>query len=73
MAATNIDTIKGYVQQACQYVTQQHILISLITPTGYCLCQPWIVGYNGQNYAFSNLIQTYGARMFINQAVKNSY
>ncbi len=73
MAATNIDTIKGYVQQACQYVTQQHILICLDTPTGYCLCQPWIVGYSGQNYAFSNLIQTYGARMWVNQAVKNSY
>ncbi|MGP8079257.1 MAG: ABC transporter substrate-binding protein [Dehalococcoidales bacterium] len=73
MAATNIDTIKGYVQQACQYVTQHHILICLDTPTGYCLCQPWIVGYSGQNYAFSNLIQTYGARMWVNQAVKNSY
>ena len=72
-AATSIDSIKGYVQQACQYVTQQHILISLITPTGYCLCQPWIVGYSGQNGAFGNLVNTYAARFWVNQTVKNSY
>jgi len=72
-AATSIDSIKSYVQQACQYVTQQHILISLITPTGYCLCQPWIVGYSGQNAAFGNLVNTYAARFWVNQAVKNSY
>ena len=72
MSATDITSIKGYVQQACQYVTQQHILISLVTPTGYCLCQPWLVGYNGQNAAFGNLVNTYAARFWINAAVKNA-
>jgi len=72
-SATSIDSVKSYVQQACQYVTQQHILISLITPTGYCLCQPWVIGYSGQNAAFGNLVNTYAARFWVNQAVKNSY
>ncbi len=72
-SATSIDQFKSYVQQACQYVTQQHILISLVTPTGYCLCQPWIVGYSGQNAAFGNLVNTYAARFWVNQAVKNAH
>ena len=72
-SATTIDSVKSYVQQACQYVTQQHILISLITPTGYCLCQPWVVGYSGQNAAFGNLVNTYAARFWVNQAVKNAH
>jgi peptide/nickel transport system substrate-binding protein len=65
MAATNIDAIKQYVSQADEYVAEQHILICLDTPTAYALCQPWLIGYNGQNYAFSDLIQTYGARCWI--------
>ena len=72
-AATSIDSVKSYVQQACQYVTQQHILISLVTPTGYCLAQPWIEGYSGQNAAFGNLVNTYGARFWVNQALKNAH
>ena len=73
MTATNIDSIKQYDQQANQYVAQQHILICLDTPTSYALVQPWLMGYNGQNYAFSNLIQTYGARCWINQSVKSAH
>ena len=72
-SATTIDSVKSYVQQACQYVTQQHILISLVTPTGYCLAQPWVVGYSGQNAAFGNLVNTYAARFWVNQAVKNAH
>jgi hypothetical protein len=48
-------------------------LICLDTPTSYALVQPWLMGYNGQNYAFSNLIQTYGARCWINQSVKSAH
>jgi hypothetical protein len=70
MTASTIDQVKQYDQQANQYVAQQHILICLVTPTQYALCQPWLIGYNGQNFAFSNLIQTYGARFWIDQSKK---
>jgi peptide/nickel transport system substrate-binding protein len=70
MSASTIDQVKLYDQQANQYVAQQHILICLVTPTQYALCQPWLIGYNGQNFAFSNLIQTYGARFWIDQSKK---
>jgi len=70
MVATNITDIKKYVQDADEYVAEQHLLICLDTPAAYALCQPWLIGYSGQNYAFSNLIQTYGARFWIDQSKK---
>ena len=71
-AATSIDAIKKIDADANEYVARQHIEICVATPNTFTLCQPWLKGYTGQNYAFSNLLNQYGARCWIDQNVKKS-
>ena len=46
LAATNEDTVKQIVTQANDYVAEQHLAVSLLTPTNFAFNQPWIHGYN---------------------------
>jgi peptide/nickel transport system substrate-binding protein len=72
MAATTVDGMKQVVKDACLYVAQKHILISLVTPNNYTLYQPWLHGYSGQNTAFVTSLNLYGARFWIDQKLKKS-
>jgi ABC-type transport system substrate-binding protein len=78
MAATSIDGVKQVVRTMDEYVARQHFLISLVQPSLYALYQPWLKGFNGQNFALSGvstgplMIGFYGARFWIDSGVKKS-
>jgi peptide/nickel transport system substrate-binding protein len=70
MAASSQDDIKKILRDANEYVARQHFCISLLQPMTYALCQPWLKGFNGQNFAISGfqgpvLIGFYGSRFWI--------
>jgi hypothetical protein len=51
--------------------------ISLVTPNVFALYQPWLKGYNGQQFSISGSsgilwIGFYGARFWIDQNLKQS-
>jgi len=52
-AATTVTQVQQIVQNANQYVAQNHFVISLLNPMGFNLVQPWLKGYSGQVNALS--------------------
>ena len=75
MAATDPNVVLQILEQENEYIAQQHFSISLLEVNTYNLCQPWLIGYNGQQQAIGNNacgMGFYGARMWINQQRKNS-
>jgi hypothetical protein len=46
--ATSVDQIKQIVNAENQYIVQQNFQLSLVQPNVFFLCQPWVVGFNGQ-------------------------
>jgi hypothetical protein len=61
-------------------MVKQHWVVSLDTPNLFGLYQPWLKGYNGQNFAISGVggsgsplfIGFYAARFWIDQNMKKS-
>jgi len=77
LAATTVDQAKQVIKNLCEHVSQQHYTISLLQPSFFCLVQPWLKGYNGQNNALSgsygpSLLFFYPARFWIDQGMKKS-
>jgi peptide/nickel transport system substrate-binding protein len=79
VAATSGADFKQAVYDYCYRTAEQHYTISLTTPNTFALCQPWLVGYNGQAFAaeFSQVgAPLYGgfycSRMWVNQTLKAS-
>jgi ABC-type transport system substrate-binding protein len=78
MASTNIDDVKKVLRDANEYVARQHFTISLLSPTSYALCQPWVKGYNGQDRSILTqsiaplFLSFYGARFWVDQKLKSS-
>lgn len=75
MAATDPNVVLQILEQENEYIAAQHFSISLLEVNTYNLCQPWLIGYNGQQQAIGNNacgMGFYGARMWINQQLKNS-
>jgi peptide/nickel transport system substrate-binding protein len=78
LVATSIDQVKQIVKAANEYVARQHFCVSLFQIYTYCLSQPWLKGFNGQNhslYGGSNgplLLCYYGARFWIDQSQKTA-
>jgi len=48
ISATSVAQIKQIVNAENQYIVQQNFLLSLVQPNVFFLCQPWVVGFNGQ-------------------------
>ena len=76
MAATSIEGVQQVMQQANEYMAQQHFVISLLQPMTWAISQPWVFGFSGQ---FGSLAGTssgysylffYEARFWINKNVK---
>ena len=70
MASTSQDQIKQILRDANEYVARQHFCISLLQPMTYGFCQPWLKGFNDQNFAISGfqgppLLGFYTARYWI--------
>jgi peptide/nickel transport system substrate-binding protein len=78
MASTTIDDVKKVVRDANEYVARQHYVVSLLSPTTYALCQPWLKGYSGQDRSILTtsiaplFLSFYGARIWIDQKLKKS-
>jgi ABC-type transport system substrate-binding protein len=78
MATTNIDDVKKVLKDANEYVARQHYIISLLSPTTYALCQPWLKGYSGQDRSILTqsiaplYLSFYGARLWVDQNLKKS-
>jgi len=69
LAANDVDAVKQVLIDANKYVAEQHFCLSLLQPMTYSLCQPWLKGFNGQNFSISGfmgppLIGFYGARFW---------
>jgi ABC-type transport system substrate-binding protein len=62
LTATTTDQVKALLTQACQIVTQQNFVISLLNPSNFDASQPWLNGYNGQSFAMTG--GTNGPLMF---------
>ena len=78
MAATTIDDVKQVVRTMDEYVARQHFIISLVQPSLYAFYQPWLKGFNGQNFALSGIstgplmLGFYGSRFWIDANLKES-
>ena len=74
-AATGAD-FKQAIYDMNYYVAQQHFSIVLTTPNTTALCQPWLVGYNGQAFAADFTVGGplyagfYLSRFWINSSLK---
>jgi len=78
LASTSIDAIQTIVKNANLYVAQQHFLISLLQPSSFAFCQPWLKGFNYQSMSIQgngtgpNHLGFYAARYWIDQNLKKS-
>jgi peptide/nickel transport system substrate-binding protein len=72
-AATSTDQVKTLLTEACQMVTQQQFVVSLLNPSSFNAYQPWLKGYSGQSFAMTGgtdgplMLGFYGARFWIDQ------
>ena len=71
LAATSIDAVKQILNQADQYVAQQHYAISLLCPNVIAINQPWLKGFNDQAESLVSTssgiteLSMYGARFWL--------
>ena len=77
LAATSLSDTKSLVVQGNTYMASKQWEISLVTPNVFALYQPWLKGYNGQQFSISGSsgilwIGFYGARFWIDQNLKTS-
>ena len=77
VAAVDIPTVKSLLQQTNEMVVKGHNEISLLIPMNFCIYQPWLKGYNGQDRALSGQAKPlmegfYTSRFWIDQNLKKS-
>jgi len=75
MSETDPNVVLQILEKENEYMAAQHLAISLVTINTFCLCQPWLIGYNAQQQAIGQNavnIGFYNARFWINQQVKAS-
>jgi len=78
IAQTTITGAQQVVIDANKYVSEQHFAISLCYPMNFTLCQPWLIGYNGQTRSIWGpatgplMLGFYASRFWINQNLKKS-
>lgn len=76
LAATNVGQVKTLLTQACQIVSQQQFVISLLNPSSFNVYQPWLNGYAGQTFAMTGgssgpmMIGFYASRYWINTSAQ---
>jgi ABC-type transport system substrate-binding protein len=78
IASSTEDQLKQITREMNERVARQHFAISLLQPTGYSLCQPWLKGYNNQGHSVwmgiggPSRLSFYGARYWIDRDLKKS-
>ena len=79
-AATSLDQAKQIVIKGQTYLAYQNYCVELAAPMNFCLCQPWLKGFSGQDQALIGnggsgsgaRLAEYGARFWIDQRLKTS-
>jgi hypothetical protein len=78
LAAKNDDELKPVLKNANERVARQHWAVSLLLPTQFSLCQPWLKGFNAQSHAIwmgaggPSMLSFYAARFWIDSKLKKS-
>ena len=78
MEAQTVDEMKAVVRTANEYIVRKHFTISLLQPMAYSLCQPWVMGFNGQfgsawaHSAGPAMLYFYLARFWVDAKLKKS-
>jgi ABC-type transport system substrate-binding protein len=76
LAAKNLDALKPVLKDANERIARQHYSISLLQPTTFSLCQPWIKGYDAQIHSTwmsgggPSMLSFYGARFWVDRKLK---
>ena len=71
MAATDPNVWLQILEQENEYIAAQHFTISLLEVNSFTLCQPWLIGYNGQAQVIGTNacgMGFYGARCWIDHS-----
>jgi peptide/nickel transport system substrate-binding protein len=71
-ACTDLDEAKQIFNEADLYLLQQHWAVAVFPLTNPVLWQPYIKGYSGEFTASGSERGFYGARMWVDQALKES-
>ena len=77
-AARSDEDMKKILRDADEYVARQHFAVSLLQPTTYSLCQPWLKGYSAQFASIwtpasgPGMLSFYLGRFWIDQNLKKS-
>ena len=76
LAATSLEELKPVLRDANERIARQHYTISLLQPTTFSLCQPWVKGYGAQIHATwmggggPSMLSFYAARFWVNKEMK---
>jgi peptide/nickel transport system substrate-binding protein len=78
LAAVSLTDTQALVVAGNKYEAEHQWNISLCTTSMFDVCQPWLIGYNGQTFAVSSgtgvlCMGFYCSRFWINQDLKNTY
>jgi ABC-type transport system substrate-binding protein len=74
--AKNLEELKPVLKDANERIARQHYSISLLQPTTFSLCQPWVKGYDAQIHSTwmsgggPSMLSFYGARFWIDSKLK---
>ena len=77
LVAGDESELKQIVKDMNEHVARQHFAISLLKPSTYSLCQPWLKGFNGQIHSIwmgvggPSRLSFYGARFWIDTNLKH--
>ncbi len=71
-ACADLDEAKEIFNKADLYLIQQHWAVALFPLTNPAVWQPYVVGYSGEFTASGSERGYYGARLWIDQAKKES-
>jgi ABC-type transport system substrate-binding protein len=80
LAAPTTAETQALLVEANKYMVDKHWVISLVTPNYFALYQPWLKGFNAQNFSISGggasgsplFVGFYTARFWIDTSLKKS-
>jgi ABC-type transport system substrate-binding protein len=76
LATKNLEELKPVLRYANERIARQHYTISLLQPTTFSLCQPWVKGYSAQIHSTwmggggPSMLSFYAARFWVDKEIK---
>jgi peptide/nickel transport system substrate-binding protein len=78
LAAANLEELKPVLRDANERIARQHYSISLLQPTSFSICQPWLKGFNAQIHSVwmagggPSMLSFYAARFWVDRKMKKN-